>query len=233
MTQAFQDTKQALVEATLFAHPRHNALISLTTDASNLAVGAVLQQSMDGTSVPLAFFSQKLRPLELKYSTFDRELLALYLSIHHFRYFLEGRQFTIFTDHKPLTHCMSKVSDPWSNCQQRQLSYISKFTTDIQHVKGDNNTVADALSRATVSDVSLGINFQEMAKDQQDAKVQAYRVLPSSLQVKDILSGLMELPYSVISPRDIPGQLYQPIGDVRCSTCFIVCLTTLFVRHES
>ena len=57
-------------------------------------------------------------------------------------------------------------------------------------MKGDNNTVADALSRATVSDVSLGINFQEMAKDQQDAEVQAYRVLPSSLQVKDIPFGI-------------------------------------------
>ena len=177
------------VEATPLAHPCHDAPISLTTDASNLAIGAVLQQSVDGTSVPLTFFSQKLRPPELKYSTFDRELLALYLSIRHFRYFLEGRQFTVFTDHKPLTHCMSKVSDPWSNRQQRQLSYISEFTTDIQHVKGDNNTVADALSRATVSDVSLGINFQEMAKDQQDAEVQAYRVLPSSLQVKDIPFG--------------------------------------------
>ena len=87
MTEAFQDTNEALAKAT---HPRQNAQISLTTGTSDLAIGAVLQQSVNGCLVPLAFFSQKLRTTERKYSTFDRELLALYLSIRHFHYFLEG-----------------------------------------------------------------------------------------------------------------------------------------------
>ena len=92
MVKAFQGTKKALAEATLLTHPRQDAPTSLTTDASDLAIGAVLQQFIDGTWVPLAFFSQKLRASEKKCSAFDRELLALYLSIRHFRYFLEGRQ---------------------------------------------------------------------------------------------------------------------------------------------
>ena len=156
MTKAFQDTKEALAKATLLAHPCQNAPISLTTDASDLAVGAVLQQSVNGCLVPLAFFSQKLRTPERKYSTFDRELLALYLGIRRFLYFLEGRQFTAFTDHKPLTFSMSKTSDPWSSRQQRQLSYISEFTTDIRHVPGKDNPVTDTVksyySRSTVGD---------------------------------------------------------------------------------
>ena len=115
---------------------------SLTTDASDRAVGAVLQQRTDESWEPLAFFSKKLRPPEQKYSAFDRELLALYLGIRHFRHFLEGRKFTAYTDHKPLIFCMSKVSEPWSNRQQRQLSYISEFTTDIQHIQGKDNPVA-------------------------------------------------------------------------------------------
>ena len=122
MVKAFQDTKRPLVEATLLTHPRPDASISLTVDASDHAVGAVLQQFMNDTWHPLAFFSKKLRPPEKKYSAFDRELLALYLGIRHFRYFLEGHSFFAYTDHKPLTFCMSKMSEPWSSRQQRHLS---------------------------------------------------------------------------------------------------------------
>ena len=136
MTKAFEDTKTALAKAALLTHPRRDAPISTTSDASDEAVGAVLEQFVDGAWVPLAFFSKKLRPPERKYSAFDRELLALYLSVRHFRYFLEGRKFIAFTDHKPLTFSMSKASEPWSARQQRQLSYISEFTTDIRHIQG-------------------------------------------------------------------------------------------------
>ena len=112
MVKAFQETKKALVEATLLTHLRHDAPVSLTTDASDQAVSAVLQQFVNNTWEPLAFFSKKLRPPEKKYSAFDRELLTLYLGIRHFRYFLEGRQFIAYTDHKPLTFCMAKASEP-------------------------------------------------------------------------------------------------------------------------
>jgi transposase InsO family protein len=190
MMTAFHNTKQALADATLLAHYCQDAQISITTDASAVAVGAVLQQLVDGNWVPLAFFSQKLRPPEKKYSAFDRELLALYLGIRHFRYFLEGRQFIAFTDHKPLVFCMSKMAEPWSNRQQRQLSYISEFTTDIRHVQGKDNVVADTLSRATISDVHLGIDFCALAKSQQqDPETQAVRRASSSLQVEEVSFG--------------------------------------------
>ena len=82
----------------------------------------------------LAFFSRQLIPLQQKYSAFDQELLALYLAVQHFRYFLEARSFTVFTDHKPLTSAFAKSTDPWSPSQQRHLAYIAEFTTDVQHV---------------------------------------------------------------------------------------------------
>ena len=190
MTQAFDNIKKALAKATLLAHPRHDAPISLTTDASDRAVGAVLQQWTDESWEPLAFFSKKLRPPEQKYSAFDRELLALYLGIRHFRHFLEGRKFTAYTDHKPLIFCMSKVSEPWSNRQQSQLSYISEFTTDIQHIQGKDNPVADSLSRATLDSVQLGIDYSVMAADQKDdPEIQAYLTTPTSLLFKEVPFG--------------------------------------------
>ncbi|RUS73921.1 hypothetical protein EGW08_018311 [Elysia chlorotica] len=144
MNRAFQSSKTALASATMVSHPMTEAEISMSSDASDKAVGAVLEQP--------AFFSKQLRPSETKYSTFDRELLGLYLTIRHFRFYLEGRHFTSYTDHKPLVGAMSKLSDPWSARQQRQLSYISEFSTDIRHIAGKTNVVADCLSRTTTDD---------------------------------------------------------------------------------
>ena len=88
---------------------------------------------------PWPFFSKKLEPPEKKYSAFDKELLALYLGIWHFRYFVEGKMFTEFTDHKPLTFSMARLSYSWSSQEQRRLAYISEFTIDIQHIQGKHN----------------------------------------------------------------------------------------------
>lgn len=190
MRKAFEDTKKLLADATMLAHPRHDAQLSLASDASDHAVGAVLQQFVNNGWIPLAFFSNKLKSSEQKYSTFDRELLALYLGIRHFRYFLEGRQFVAFTDHKPLTYSMSKTAEPWSARQQRHLSYISEYTTDIQHIEGKENTVADTLSRPAIAGVHLGIDYQDMATaQQQDSEVQSFRSNSSSLQLQDIPFG--------------------------------------------
>ena len=81
-------------------------------------MGAVLQQLAIDAWKPLAFFSKSFQAAEKKYSAFDRELLALYLVIRYFCYFLEGREFTAFTDPKPLTFTFSKVLEPWSAWQQ-------------------------------------------------------------------------------------------------------------------
>jgi hypothetical protein len=59
---------------------------------------------------------------------------------------LEGRQFTIYTDHKPLTYALSRTSDPWSARQARQLSYLAEHTADIRHIASEENMVADTLS---------------------------------------------------------------------------------------
>jgi hypothetical protein len=56
----------------------------------------------------------------------------------------------ILTDHKPLTNTVHRTSDPWTGRQARQLSYIVEFTSDIQHISGKDNIVADALSRPPV-----------------------------------------------------------------------------------
>lgn len=108
-TAAFQQSKQVLTEICMLAHPDFDAPTSITVDASGVAVGAVLEQYLNGIWTPISFFSWKLRDPETRYSTFDRELLAVYLAIRHFRHLVEGHPFHVYTDHKPLTfaicHC--------------------------------------------------------------------------------------------------------------------------------
>ena len=160
---AFEGAKKALAEATLLHHPSADAEMTLTVDASDIAMGGQIEQKVGDRFVPIAFFSKKLSTAEKKYSAFDRELLAIYSSIQHFKHFVEGRNFTIWTDHKPLTYAMASLAER-SPRQSRHLSYIAEFSTDIRHVKGVKNEVADALSR--ICSVAESIDFAELASEQ-------------------------------------------------------------------
>ena len=93
-----------------------------------------------------------------------RELLAAYQAVRHFRHFVEDKPFTLYTDHKPLTFALSNNADR-SPRQFRHLSFIAEFTSDIQHVKGKFNVVADILSR--INTITLPrIDFRQLANDQ-------------------------------------------------------------------
>ena len=95
----------------------------------------------------MAFYSRKLTQAETRYSTFDRELLVCVAAIRHFRFLVEGRSFIIWTDHKPLTFALHKMTDAWSARQQRHLAYVAEFCSELRHVPGKMNVVADSLSR--------------------------------------------------------------------------------------
>ena len=146
MTSAFSSPKALLSSLPTLVHPVPNAPISMAVYASNTHVGGVLQQLVRGTWAPMAFFSKKLSSAKVKYSAFDRELLAAFSAFHHFRFMLEEREFTLFTDHKALTTALFSSSPPWSAHQQHHLSYISKFTRSFVHLPGEKNSVAEALS---------------------------------------------------------------------------------------
>ncbi|GFX08741.1 retrovirus-related Pol polyprotein from transposon 17.6 [Trichonephila clavipes] len=123
---AFQRCKQALADAAL-AHPSPSAPLALHVDASDYAIGGALHQVVDSELQPLAFFSRKLTSSEKSYSAYDRELLAIYSAIRHFRYMLEARDFTVFTDHKPLTYAFrQKVT---SVLHGRSVSWISSLSS--------------------------------------------------------------------------------------------------------
>ena len=172
-TEAFTQVKDALASATLLMHPTPGAPTCVMSDASDVAVGAVLQQYCNGQWCPISFFSKALKPAETRYSTFDRELLAVYLALKHFRYFLEGREFHVLTDHKPLIYALSTRADRYSPRQIRHLDFIAQFTSDLRHVQGSLNAAADALSRISANALHTGdatpvVDFGLMAAAQAD-----------------------------------------------------------------
>ena len=146
MLDSFSAAKSVLANIPTLVHPDPTARISVSIDASGSHVGAILQQEVAGSWAPLSFYSGKLSSAK-RFSFFDRELLAAYSALCHFRFLLEGNEFVLFSNHKPLTHALFRTSPPWSAMQQRCLSYISEFNCRITHLPGSENMVADAFSR--------------------------------------------------------------------------------------
>ena len=188
--ESFEAIKDALAKATMLRHPRANAKLAITADASKHAIGAVLEQRGPLGWEPLGFFSAKLEGNQQEWPPFDRELLAAFRAIRHFRHMVEGRNFTLYTDHDSLVPALHKKSEPLTARQSYQLSCIAEYTTDIAYLEGKANVVADHLSRPEeeqpnqpanavvppekaepLQDVvyaidSYGVDLQEMAREQ-------------------------------------------------------------------
>lgn len=181
--EAFKECKQKLAEATLLSHPVHDAHLAIMVDASDFAIGAVLQQKVDSSWQPLSFFSRKLNEAQKKYSTYDRELYAAYAAVKQFRHTIEGRSFTLFTDHKPLIYAFNQNLNKASPRQMRHLDYLGQFTTDIQHISGTDNTVADTLSRIEAIVIQKGLDYCQLATAQEN-DIELKKLLNSSTSLK-------------------------------------------------
>uniref|UniRef100_A0A5S6QNW3 RNA-directed DNA polymerase n=1 Tax=Trichuris muris TaxID=70415 RepID=A0A5S6QNW3_TRIMR len=107
---AFSTAKSTLACATRLEHPEPTATLALMVDASEQAIGAVLQQNVESSWRPLAFFSRRLQDHQKRYSTFGRELLGVYAAVKHFRQMVEGRELIVYTDHKPLVRAFENGS---------------------------------------------------------------------------------------------------------------------------
>ena len=104
--------------------------------------------------VTFSLFSKKLQLAKIKYSAFDRKLLVTFLAIKNFKHLLEGQPICVYTDHKPQTFAVKSANQNYTKQQAWHLSFISEFTTDLCHIAGKNNLVADALSCMPIDSVS-------------------------------------------------------------------------------
>ncbi|KAK9739581.1 RNase H-like domain found in reverse transcriptase [Popillia japonica] len=121
------------------------AFQEIKTAASDTGVGAVLYQAADGIEHPVAYASKNLNAAQRKYSTTEKELLAVIFAVEKFRSYVEGTRFTVITDHASLVW-LHNLSNPTGRLARWAIR-LSQFDFAIQHRKGSLNVVADALSR--------------------------------------------------------------------------------------
>lgn len=144
--KAIDIIKTKLQEQVELYQPDFSKPFDLTTDASNFAIGAVLSQGRN----PIMFISRTLSQTEQNYGTNEKELLAIVWSLQKLRNYLYGiADLTIHTDHQSLTHSISDKNP--NNKLKRWKNFIEEFGAKIVYKPGNQNIVADALSRQQIN----------------------------------------------------------------------------------
>lgn len=144
---SFDTLRSALLSPPVLQYPNFakDNVFSLRTDASGLAIGAVLSNADDR---PVAYASRTLNAAERNYPVIEKELLAIVWSINYFRPYVFGRKFTVYTDHRPLVYLFS-LKNPNSRLTKFRL-LLEEYDFTIVYVKGSSNVTADALSRIEI-----------------------------------------------------------------------------------
>ncbi|XP_072768318.1 uncharacterized protein [Nerophis lumbriciformis] len=142
---AFNMLKKALSEEPVLKAPDFSQPFILHTDASGTGIGAVLAQLVDGEEHPVTFISRKLQSHERNYATVEKECLAVKWAIHHLRYYLWGRTFTLVTDHAPLKW-MSTNKDR-NDRVTRWFLELQNYHFTVEYRPGKAIRHADAMSR--------------------------------------------------------------------------------------
>jgi len=147
--QSFETLKQKLCKDPVLQYPDFSKPFILTTDASGIAVGGILSQGEINKDRPIAYASRTLTDNEVKYDTYEKEVLAIIYCVKHFRPYLYGRKFTLVTDHKPLLW-FKNAQDANMRILRWRLK-LAEYDYDVVYKAGKTNVNADALSRNPVN----------------------------------------------------------------------------------
>ena len=209
-SKAFKDLKALLINQPLFLHfPVDEKPLILTTDASGIGIGSVLQQEIDGQLYNLYYHSQLMTACERKYSIIEKEALAIYKCFVRMRPMLLGRSIIIMTDYCPLCHITEKTV---KNARVDRITHlIQDYNIDqVIHIKGHENCLPDYLSRYSfdkedeLNDIEYGlgskltslssthlsnieVSNESLSTDKKPSNILATMVLQSHLHKPPIL----------------------------------------------
>ena len=143
--RAFQELKKKLCSSPVLQSPDFKRRFLVQVDASGVGIGAVLAQGEPGEERPVLYLSRKLLPRETRYSTIEKECLAIKWALDSLRYYLLGREFDLQTDHRALT---------WIQTMKDRNARVTRWYLELQpfkfcvwHKAGKENVTADYLSR--------------------------------------------------------------------------------------
>src|SRR5208282_2550263 len=128
--EAQQSLIKALTEAPVLKNPDYSKPFTVTTDASDIACGAVLSQD----DHPIAYLSRKFTQQELNRPAYEKELAAVNWALHKWEHYLIGNHFTLRTDNAAITAL--KTQAKLTAKQSRWIQYLEEFDMEIQHIPG-------------------------------------------------------------------------------------------------
>ena len=171
-------------------------------DASTTGLRAALEQFSPEGWVAVAYASRFLNSLEEKYSVNELEIIGVVWAIEHFKYYLNGKNFTVITDHQALISALN-ASNRSKTSQSRLTRWIDRlipFHFDIKHLAGSNMGLIDCISQNPV-----GLAIPPSAYDEEFV-IASIRIFINNLEMIDnvILNNLAnqnKAPYELIKKR--------------------------------
>lgn len=144
---AFNTLRIKLMNPPILVYPRFEYPFIITSDASKVAIAAILSNKIEGEDRPIQYFSKTLNKAQRNYSTIELELFAIIASIRHWSCYLHNK-FYVFTDHKPIEYLFNSKHN--SSRIHRWRLELLEFQFEVAYKKGKLNVCADALSRIEI-----------------------------------------------------------------------------------
>lgn len=188
---AFETFRHILTNKPLHQYADFARPFNITTDASNVAIGAILSQGEIGTDLPISYASRTINKAETNYNTTEKELLAIIWAVKQFRQYVYGRKFNIITDHKPLSWLFG-VKDPGAKLTRWRLQ-LEEYDYNVIYKPGTLNTNSDALSRIAQINTQLGLTDYK-AKTYQKFVEDVHNTIITNSNVIEVQGGLLEAP---------------------------------------
>jgi hypothetical protein len=198
--KAFTQIKEYLMSEPILANPDFSLPFKIQTDASDVGVSGVLTQEFKDGEHSIAYFSRKLTVQERKYTTTEKECLAVLNSIEKFRGYIEGVKFSVITDHSSLTWLM-ELKDPPGRLARWVLK-IQAYTFDIIYRPGKANQLPDALSRAVES---LDLHTDEIDDFEYSSLLEKVQNDPAKFSDFKIVDGFL---YKFLEGDDLDFDLH-------------------------
>ena len=148
---SFMALKVAIATAPILCLPDFERQFIIMTDASDVAIGAILEQDFGSGLQPIAYSSRKLNSTEIRYSAYERELLGIVWAIGQWKHYFQGpHPIVIQTDHAPLRHLPNQTSV--NSRVWRWLAVLQGYDVDIRHIPGKKNPADSLAADQLVSD---------------------------------------------------------------------------------
>ncbi|GBG76352.1 hypothetical protein CBR_g22099 [Chara braunii] len=211
-TSAMKKLKQALIECPVLKVADPSLPFVVTTDASQYGIGAVLQPDDGNGYRPVEFMSAMMPSEKVATSTYERELYALRQALDHWKHYLLGRHFKVYSDHETLRWL--KTQAKMTPKLTRWAAEIDQYDFELKPVKGKYNVVADALSRRADYFGAI-VHFLDIGKDLQQKVREAYAQDPI---YSDLLKKVKEAPKTEPNYRTTEGLLFEKtnVFDLLC-----------------